>query len=446
MVRPEKNALIALAALAAVGLPAVLAQQRPAPAPALRSLPRSVSLSQQFVVYYPDRTARAQIVRRAEDVKSSWLKALQLTDEWKAPIVIQIITAGRPNAPRVVTSLFEGDGGQLKIQIDVSDPAVLRSAEFDLEIFRALCLEYIQRLSPSKAGRAFPQPPPWLLEGLYEDMMAARGEGIAAGLYDKLVDTGAPLRLPSFLKENPASMDATSRAVYRARSMALLRALLSLPGGARHLSEYLGGLSGINPADADKLMEKFPELARQPSDLNKIWSLALANASASDRVRPLGLDETSKQLAAILDLSAPPDPRKPDAVPLIGPAALQAVARSEPGRFILKEKAEDLMRLEVRAHPFLRPVVEEYRLIVAQLALKPKKNIEKRITRNIELERAVAQRGSEIEDYMNWFEAAKLDTSSKEFDSLSGAEKSPGIPGRTDAISRHLENLRARGW
>jgi len=445
VVRQKAKSLTGLclaAVLAASLAPSVRAQN---PAPVVRGLQRSVSATQQFVIYYADRTTRAQLARKVEDIKSAWLAALQLPDTWKYPIVVQIVTMPRANAPRIVTNLYEGDGGEMKVQVDVFDLSVLTTADFDIEILRALCLEYAQRAAPSKAGKAFPQPPAWLPEGLYENTMAAKGEGIAAALYDKLVDSGTPLRLQPFLKENPATLDATSRAVYRARSMALLRALLSLPDGAKHLTEYLGSLAGVNPADPDKLLEKFPDLARQPADLNKLWALALANASASDRVKPLSLDETSKQLATILDLSAS-DPRKPKEAPVRGPQALSMIARSDSGKFILREKTEDLMRLEARAHPFLRPVVEEYRLITTQLALKPKKNLEKRITQNVELQQAVTQRGAEIEDYMNWFEASKLDTSSKEFDSLSGADKSPGIPDRTDAISRHLENLKARGW
>ena len=81
--------------------------------------------------------------------------------------------------------LYERDGGALKVQIDVRDVSSLQSAEFDLEVYRALFLEYAYRNLPSKAGKSFHQPPSWLIEGLYEDVMA-REEGVAAGLYDRL--------------------------------------------------------------------------------------------------------------------------------------------------------------------------------------------------------------------------------------------------------------------
>ena len=61
----------------------------------VRGLQRSVSATQQFVIYYPDRTTRAQLARKVEDIKSAWLAALQLTDSWKYPIVVQIVTMPR---------------------------------------------------------------------------------------------------------------------------------------------------------------------------------------------------------------------------------------------------------------------------------------------------------------------------------------------------------------
>jgi hypothetical protein len=51
-----------------------------------------------------------------------------------------------------------------------------------------------------------------------------------------------------------------------------------------------------------------------------------------------------------------------------------------------------------------------------------------------------------MEDYLNWFEAARLDTPSKEFDSeLDLESSSPGLR-RNDAVSRTLDDVDARGW
>jgi hypothetical protein len=49
---------------------------------------------------------------------------------------------------------------------------------------------------------------------------------------------GNPPKLEVFLKERPEMLDATSRAIYRALSLGLLRAVLRTPDGAKHLAEY----------------------------------------------------------------------------------------------------------------------------------------------------------------------------------------------------------------
>jgi hypothetical protein len=49
-----------------------------------------------------------------------------------------------------------------------------------------------------------------------------------------------------------------------------------------------------------------------------------------------------------------------------------------------------------------------------------------------------------MEDYLNWFEATRLDTPSREFDSTS--EISSLSFRRNDAVSRYLDDLEARGW
>ena len=404
-------------------------------------LPRSVSSSQQFIIYHSDRALRSRLARRVEDLKEQWLRSLRLADEWKSPIIVQVIPLRRPDSPRIRTGLYEGDGGALKVQIDVCDAASLRSADFQMEVYRALFLEYAYRNVPPKAGKSFHQPPAWLIEGLYEDAVA-RDEGIATGVYEQLIKEESPPKLDAFLKERPEMLDATSRAIYRARALGLFRALLRTPDGAKYLAEYCSSLASVNPADGTKLLERFPTLSEQPATLSKMWTLSLADASASNRVMPLSASETQKRLSLILEITAPMDPRKPGMNVVTGPEGLQAVARASAGRYILRQKAEDLLRLEVRAHPLIRPIVEEYRTIASQLSAKPRKNLATRIRKNMQLHQAVVKRADEMEDYLNWFEATRLDTPSREFEPPAG---SPSFR-RNDAVSSYLDDVEARGW
>jgi hypothetical protein len=412
---------------------------RPAP------LQRSVSSSQQFIVYHSDGALRSRLAQRTEDLKSRWLRRLGLDDEWKSPIIIQVLPVRRSNSPRIRTGLYEGDGGAPKVQIDIYDMASLKNADFDMEVYRALFLELGYRNVRAKAGKSFQRPPAWLIDGLFEDV-SAREEGIAVGVYERLINEETAPKLDAFLKERPEMLDATSRAIYRAKAMGLLRALLSSPDGTKHLVDYCAILPSIDPSDSADLLEKFPTLAEKPAMLAKLWTLSLADASASNRVTPLSVNETQRRLALILEITARKDPRKPRAGTVSGPEGLAAVAKTSSGRYIVRQKAEDLLRLEVRAHPLIRPIVEEYRIIASELAVKPKKNLESRIRKNMQLQDAVVQRADEMADYLNWFEAAQLSTPSKEFDSALDSQSPSLTFHRNDAVSRHLDDIEERGW
>ncbi len=430
------------------------AQTVPASTPV--PLQRSISSSQQFVVYYQDKAVRSRVVRKLEDIKAIWLKRLNLRDDWKAPIIVRLQTLRPPNYPRISTGVYESDGDELKIQIDVYEPSVIQSPDFDIEVYGALCLEQAYRNTPLKAGKAFTKPPAWLTEGFFEEAQTG-DDGLPPGLYNSVIERNPTFKLEAFLKERPPLLDATSRAIYRAQAMGLLRALLGLPKGPESLVDYISKLPTISNTDPDPLLASFPLFADDPKQISKLWVLSMANISAAARVDALSVDETQKQLAMILDVSVPvdpkkeakkdpkKDPKKAEEKPERGPAALPAIARSEQGRYIMKQKADDLLRLEVRAHPLLRPMVSEYRAIVSELALKPKRNVTSRIAQNGELIAGIVGKSSQVEDFMNWYEATKLETSSGNFtQAISDSMSEP--PPRGDTISRYLNDIESRGW
>jgi hypothetical protein len=408
-------------------------------------LQRSVSSSQQFVVYHSDRGLRSRLAQKAEDLKNQWLRRLRLSDDWKSPIIIQVLAIGRRDSPRIRTALYESDGGASKIQIDVGDTAALKGSEFDLEVYRALFLEFGYRNVPAKAGKALHQPPAWLVEGLFDDVIA-REEGIAVSVYERLINAKDSPDLKAFLKERPEMLDATSHAIYRAKALGLLRALLSTPDGAKHLADYCANLSSLDPSNSAQLLEKFPSLVDTPVMLSKLWTLSLADASAANRVTPLSVQETDRRLNLILEITAPTNPAKPERGTFTGPEALPAVAKSKTGRYLVRQKAEELLRLEIRAHPLIRPIVQEYRIIASELVAKPKKKLAVRIRKNLQLQRAVVKRASQMEDYLNWFEAAQLSTPSKEFDSAVDSQSNALTFHRNDAMSRYLDDIELRGW
>lgn len=405
---------------------------------------RSFSTSQQFIIYNNDKILRARLSRQVEDIKANFLKRLGISDEWKSPIIVRVLTLRPSDQPKIITNAYESDGDQLKLQIDVFEPSVIDSADFDIEVYRALCLEYQYRGYVLKAGKAISQPPAWLLDALYEERRS-REDGPAAGLYEMLLQRGNSPKLDAFLKEKPTLYDGTSRAIYRAQAVGLFRALMAFQGSQADLCAYLSKLPEKNAADAKELLKAFPEIEKDPAMLSKAWVLSIADVSAANRLDPLTIEETRKQMALIMDLTAPPNPKKPDEKPVRGPMAFPEIARTAEGRYVLDQRKADLLRLEVRAHPLLRPMVAEYRLIVAQLVEKPKRNVRDRLEKNQELLDVVSKRVNEVEDYLNWYEAAKLETPSGHFNNVTDQPMVQKTR-RSDPVSRRLDDLEAQGW
>ena len=121
----------------------------------------------------PTAPLRSRLARKAEDLERAMAAALAARGRME---IANYHSGASVAAPRIRRAfgpvLYESDGGELKVQIDVCDSASLRSADFDMEVYRALFLEYAYRNVPPKAGKAFHQPPAWLIEGLYEDVVA----------------------------------------------------------------------------------------------------------------------------------------------------------------------------------------------------------------------------------------------------------------------------------
>jgi len=404
---------------------------------------RTTTSSGQFVIYSKDAARRSLIAKRAEASRATWNAKLSADENWTHPIIIQdLIGSAKPRGnPGVQTAIFEGDGGALKVQISIYDPLVLRGQALDAEIYKALGLEWIYRNHPLKAGKSFRLPPAWLVEALTEEVRI-RDNDTPSGVYAALLRSEQPPKIEDFLRAKPELMEATTLTLYRTQANALLKTLLGQPEGGRGLGAFLSSLAEED-ADMKTLLAAFPSLGGESSRLGKLWTLAIARDSTSKGAEPLSVGETDRALQAVLELSMPADPKKPERGNVSGAAALPEMAKSEGGPYLMRQKAAELLALEFRAHPLLKPVIAEYRNIASTLSQKPKKNVEKAIEENGKIHDLLLQRTGKVDDYMNWFEATQLDTLSEEFLEVTNP---PSSERRSDPISRHLDAVEVRGW
>jgi hypothetical protein len=102
---------------------------------------------------------------------------------------------------------------------------------------------------------------------------------------------------------------------------------------------------------------------------------------------------------------------------------------------------QDLLLLAAHANPMLRPVIQDYQQIASQLALGKNHAIGGRLAELKALRTKLSARMSDVDDYMNWFEAAKLQTRSGIFDDHLKAADDASVqrPKRRDALSVYLD-------
>ena len=191
------------------------------------------------------------------------------------------------------------------------------------------------------------------------------------------------------------------------------------------------------------MKSQFPGLGSGDA-LTALWTSAVARFASTIRYEYLlSFAQTNEQLENLLRTKIP-NPGKS------GPSLeLEKLGRTKPTAAqipALRSLGQNLLLLGASAHPLLRPVVGEYQQIAELLAArKPGKTVQ-RLARVKSLHQDIVRRMSDIDDYMNWFEATQLQTSSGAFgDFLNAARQSDeGERHRRDALSVYLDAVEAQ--
>jgi hypothetical protein len=406
------------------------------PNPSPKPLQRTLSASGQFAVHGGKSADRLAVARRADRLREAWRTLMGLNETHTWPVIIRLAESPSHKKEGLRTALFLGDGDTIKIQIDVPR-GIPAGADLELEIIRALALEYAYREARPREGKPYTLPPSWLIEGLWQEI-TGRETGLSSALFAQLVKAGPPPKLEALVRQRPEAMDPTSRAVYRAQAMTLLRALLASQEGRQGLASYLSALHATRPNDPAALLAAYPSLNEDPGALVKLWTLAMARASTADRVEKLSVRATNEHLVRLLDAIRAPEGTGKQQAPVEGPAAMPSLAREESGRNSLRRLTEDLLRLEGRAHPLLRPVVEEYRDVASDLATRKTRGADKRLAAAAELRKAILSRAEAVADMLNWFEATQIETPA--FTDPPGSAPSRAVPPRADPLTLEIDS------
>jgi hypothetical protein len=396
---------------------------------------RSVSPSRQFIVYGADAVLRGAVSDAAERTKANLLALLRQRDNWAVPIVLNLQPL-QANLPELAAAelRFSQTGFGLKLQLDVTFSEDLDISLVERELLRAILLEMIYRKRPQlAAGSTFIEPPDWLIDGTL-----ALAPGHDRGeLVEALTATENTATLEKFLQQRPAILDSAGRVLYRGYSLALVQMLLQPKDGAARLTQYIDRLSDGSNDPLTDLKAQFPLLR---SDAEETWQSSLRQLRNFQAYQLLTFAESERRLGELLQVNIS-ETNRPPKLTSLGELAKRKPSANE--KMALNNLSHELLVFVVQANPVLRPIAREYGEIAALLASGKRKGIVKRLSRLETTHKQLASRMSDIDDYMNWFEATQMKHGSGNFtDYLKATDQSQlSISKRRDPLRVYVDAL-----
>ena len=392
----------------------------------------SVSPSRQFLIYGADAQLRGAVSDLAERTKADFLALLRQRDNWVVPIVVNL-QPQQANLPEIRPAdlRFSQTGFGLKLQLDLTISKDFDVSLMERELLRAILLEMIYRKeSHMAAGSIFVEPPDWLIDGVL-----ALAPGSDRGqLVEALTTADKTESLELFLRQRRRLFDSAGRTLYRAYSFALVQMLIDGRNGPARLAQYIGHLSNASNEPLADLKAQFPFLL---GDAERTWQLTLSRLRNLQTYRLLTFAESERRLDELLHVKISQATK---------PVSLDELAQRKASpneKIALNQLGHDLLSFVGGANPVLRPIAREYQEIVALLARGKRKRIAKRLSRLEVTRKQLAARMSDIDDYMNWFEATQMKSGSGNFtDYLKAVDQSQlSLPKRHDPLSIYVDAL-----
>jgi hypothetical protein len=401
----------------------------------------SVSVSRQFLVYGADLRLRGVICDLAERTKRDVLGRIDQRDEWATPIVInaQYPQVNWPEKPPTAF-VFSQTGSGLKLQLDLTIAQDVGQPEVRRELLRAILLEMMYRgRTDLPPGATYVLPPDWLLAGISPPQADIESERWA-DLLRVQVTAQEVLPLAEILSQRHDQLDESGRALHRAYSLALVEFLSATTEARLRLARFVADLPAASNDPMADLGRHFP-IFHDAKVAEKAWSCHLAERTAVGSFQWLSWEEANQKLDEILVVG----------IPVAGVEKKYQLAEfpkfigAASARIALARRSREMSILSTRVNPLCRPILREYARIAMLLARGKTRGMAERLVRLSASRRNISARIGEIDDYMNWFEAAKSQEMSGVFDGYGKAAEAAAQPRsrRRDAISVYVDVLEA---
>jgi hypothetical protein len=396
---------------------------------------RSVSPSRQFIIYGADPEMRGAISNLAERTKANLLVLLKQRDNWKTPLVVNL-QPQQANLPEVPPAglRFSQTGFGLKLQLDLIISQDIDASLIERELLRAILLEMIYRKqSHIAAGTTFVEPPDWLLDGV----LALTPGRNRQPLLEALANTERFMPLDKFLSQRREVMDSSGRVFYRAYSLVLVQMLIAGSDDHSSLTNYIADLATGSNEPLANLKTHFPFLA---DDAEKTWQFTLGRVRNFETKDFFTFSESNRRLDELLQVKIS-EKNKPEKLESFAELSRRKISPSE--KIALNQVNRYFLLFVAQCNPVLRPIAREYQQIAALLSRNKRRGLEKRLSRLDATRDQLAARMSDIDDYMNWFEATQMKSGSGNFtDYLKSVDQSqPSISNRRDPLTLYVDAL-----
>ncbi|MGA2604085.1 MAG: hypothetical protein ABSG14_07640 [Verrucomicrobiia bacterium] len=352
------------AAIAALTQPVTAAVSTPT-----NALVSTVSASHQFVACASDRLLPSALCAYAERVKREWLRRMDVADNWRDPVVllVQNRQPGQSDAPPVSMAVLQTDE-HLEYRIRCLVPPPIDREELLPTMVDALCSEWASREQATVPGKPYivPDIPLWLVEGLaasiagrYEPLLSVSKRSVTGGSSQQARDLLEAKTLPA------GSADGQ---LFQANAWIFTEGLLGLHNGSRKMRSFLSEL-GAQKVASNAFWKVYHGDFPNTTALEKWWSLELVGRAAMSVAQNLSVEETERDLDAILVTRLGPTngrrgmPGETD----VAIADLWRYAGVPWLRDLLKLKIDRIGALRGVAHPLYLAVLDEYMEALAWL-------------------------------------------------------------------------------
>ena len=330
---------------------------------------------------------------------------------------IRVIITAKSSSPSLSVNALEGGDPEIRLVL----PSSAEDSQTGSFLAIALLLrEYYGKTAPVP-GSAVPHYPDWVSRGLGALMLQLP---LNAGT------TAQNQELAAFLSQRvPDSENASLLSHYDAQAAALVSAGMSDDRGRSAFREWVGS---YDPSQSSGRSTAWID-GWDMRGVERRWVLGLHAPESKDQL-PGSIQSATTSLEEY---------RRIMEQGRAGSSSLAELSKKKGGEYSLQKFGEKLTALRLQANPMVAPLVDQtMKLVTTARHASPKKITEEEAHLQAEY-LAIAKQSRGIEDYLNWYEAAKVESPSGMFEGYLTAPSSPVAKG---PIGRYLDQFEARGW